>query len=238
LSRKRTPKQKKKDYIDITESIELFKGVAKLQNQIEAKTANQHDYLRSIVENDITIVHGVAGSGKSFVGIGIACQYLMERKVDKILYSRSIIASGDNIGFLPGGLSEKTSVYMESGLEYFYHFLGKELVDEYIAKKIIRLYPVELLRGHTYHNSFMILDEASSVNPRQTKLFMSRMGIQSKMLIVGDNRQSDISDNGLLFLCRYMKEIKGVGFVELTKQDILRHGLLADILGRFEENGI
>ncbi len=234
MSRKRPPKQKK----EVNTELQLFRGEPKLLEQVEAKTPNQEDFVRSIVENDITIVNGVAGSGKSFVGIGIACQYLIEGKVDNILYCRSIVASGDSIGFLPGGLSEKTSVYMESGLEYFNRFLGVQAVDDYISKKVIRLYPVELLRGHTYHNSFMIIDEASSVNPRQLKLFMSRMGTNSKMLIVGDNRQSDIRENGLLFLNRYMRDIKGIGFVELTKQDIQRHGLLVEILTRFEDNGI
>jgi phosphate starvation-inducible PhoH-like protein len=206
--------------------------------EFKAQTRNQAEYIRTVTENDITIVNGPSGSGKSFLAIGLACQYLLETRIKNILYTRSIISSDNELGSLPGSVEERCAPYFLSGMDYFNHFFTKDKVEQFIHYGEIKVYPVELLRGHTYHHSFMIADEAQNISPRQLKLFMSRMGQGSKAIIIGDIKQSDTTYNGLKFLIDKFQGIQSVGFIELTKADILRNGLIGEILDRFEANGI
>jgi phosphate starvation-inducible PhoH-like protein len=205
-----------------------------------AKTEHQQDYVVSVAENDVTIVNGVSGSGKSYISIGLACQYLVDGKIDNILYSRSIVSCEDTIGFLKGDLHQKVEPYFQGAIDYFNHFLGKDKVAQLINYGVIKIHPVELLRGHNYNNSLMVLDESQSANPRQIKLFLSRMGKNSKAIIAGDVKQSDLSasQNGLRFMLDKFQEINKVSFIELTNADILRHDLLGELLNRFDSNGI
>lgn len=211
-----------------------------IYRDFKPKTKNQAEFLRSIAENDITICNGPAGTGKTMLSIGMAVEYYFSHKVNKILLSKSIIGCDNNIGYLPGDIDSKTHIYMQSLYEYLEYFIpNKDRMYDLIDKNALYIDPVEVLRGRTYHESFMVLDESQNVTPRQLKMFMSRMGHNSKLVLVGDTNQSDIGLNGLSFLLRQLKDssIKDVGIVEFDETDILRNGKIGPILKIFDKNG-
>jgi phosphate starvation-inducible PhoH-like protein len=206
-------------------------------DNFSAKTLTQKIFIRSIYENIITIGYGCAGTGKSLSTIAIACQQLNKQDVQQIIISKPLIGCDNEIGTLPGTVNERIHPYMYPILEYFDYFLGKNQC-RLLLNNSIHLFPIELIRGHTYHNSFMILDEAQNCTPKQMKLFMSRIGHNSKIVIIGDNKQSDINDNGLQFCINKFNRIKNVNTIEFKRNDILRHDIIPDILDVFETNGI
>lgn len=211
-----------------------------LYKEISPKTNNQVDYFRCMAENTVTICHGPSGSGKSICAIGLAVEYFFSNKIDNILISRSIIGCDNDIGILPGDIESKVSVYMQPYLEYLHEFIpNRDSLYNLIHSKAIVLDPVEVLRGRTYHNTFMILDEAQNCTPRQLKMFMTRIGNNSKLVVIGDNRQSDIRNNGLHFLLNKVNDThKDIAISELTNQDILRSGIIKDIIEIFESGGV
>lgn len=204
-------------------------------NTFKPQTENQFDFIRSISENDLTICEGPAGTGKTFNSIGLACQYLLDGKIQKILVSRSIIGCDNELGWFPGDVSEKIAPYMLPYYEYFKYFIGNTKTEELIHYGNILLYPVELLRGHTYDDTFMLLDETQNCTIKQVKLFLTRMGKRSKSIMVGDSSQSDIDSNGLKFCIDNLNGIKNVSICYLNKQDILRHPIIPHILEIFEK---
>jgi len=206
--------------------------------EFKPQTKNQHEYIRSIAENDITIVEGPAGTGKTFLAIGMACQYLLQGKLLKVLVSRSIIGCDNELGFFPGDVQEKVAPYMIPYIDYFRYFIGPDKTDKLLHFNELVLYPVELLRGHTYNNTMMILDEASNCTERQVKMFLTRMGKGSKVIMIGDSAQSDIGRNGFDFCVNNMDNLQGLGLVRLNRSDILRHPIIPHILEVFERKNI
>ena len=203
----------------------------------QAKTENQKIFIRSIIENIVTICYGFSGSGKSMCSIGVACQQLKKDAIENIVLVKPITVCGNEIGVLPGSVNERIHPYMHPVLEYFEYFLGKQNCLSLLNRKIF-LFPVELIRGHTYHNSIMILEEAQNCTPQQIKLFMSRIGQNSKIVIIGDNKQSDIYNNGLQFCIENFAKMRNVGIVEFDKHDVLRNNIIPDIIEVFEKNGV
>lgn len=203
-----------------------------LMREFRPKTKNQHEYIRTVIESDVTVCYGPSGTGKSYCAIGLACEWLLSGKVDKILVSRSIVASGE-VGWFPGDVDEKFAPYIMPYLDYFEWFLGSKF-DSYLHQHKIKFIPVELLRGHTYHNTMMICDESQSVTPKQLKLFLTRLGQGSKAILIGDNKQSDINYNGLQFIIDKMQGIPGLNFAKLDNSDILRHPIIGDIINVFD----
>ena len=201
-----------------------------------AKTQGQKEYVRSMVENDITICHGLAGTGKTLCSIGLACQYLMTGRIGKILVSRSIIGCDNEIGALPGNVDEKIQPYFYAYLDYVEWFIGKYNTQRFIEEGLIEFTPVELLRGRTYKNTFMILDEAQSTTIKQLKLFISRIGDGSKIVLIGDTRQSDIKNSGFHFCIDKLVDIENVRTVELGPQDVLRHPIIPKVMRIFDDN--
>lgn len=198
------------------------------------KTKNQASYIRSISENTITIVDGISGTGKTMLAVGMACNYLIDHKVEKILVSRSIVNTGKELGATPGSVEEKIHGHMLPLIEYFDYFLSKGKTKSLIQEEKIRLYPVELLRGHTYNNTFMILDEAQNCTIEQIRLFMSRIGYNSKMIVIGDTKQSDIYYSGFQRCLTKLDDIREVGIVSLYPEDVMRHPLIPHILEALE----
>ena len=201
---------------------------------LEAKTENQKDYIRSIIENDVIFCSGPSGSGKSYIAAGIASDHLHRGEIDQVLISRPLVCTGKEIGSLPGDLLEKIAPYLLPMQENFRHFLGRAYYGMYYNEGRIKYQPLEVMRGSTFHNTYMILDEAQNCTFEQIKMFITRMGQGSKVLINGDTKQCDLSKSGLWDCIDKLKEVEGVGISKLTTQDIQRNGILGRILNAME----
>tara|TARA_R110000824_G_scaffold273453_1_gene461937 strand:+ start:98 stop:760 length:663 start_codon:yes stop_codon:yes gene_type:complete len=201
---------------------------------VEAKTENQKEYIKLIIENDVIFCSGPSGSGKSFIASGIAAEHLHRGEIDQVLITRPLVSTGKELGSLPGDLLEKIAPYLLPMQENFKHFLGRAYYGMYYNEGRIKYQPLEIMRGSTFNNTYMILDEAQNCTFEQIKMFITRMGQNSKVLINGDTRQCDLSKSGLWDCIEKLKDVEGVGTSELTKQDIQRNGILGRILTAME----
>ena len=199
---------------------------------LRPKTRNQEAYMQSINKSDVTFCSGPAGSGKTSVSVGMACEYLIEKKVDKIIITRPVVESGRGLGHLPGTLVEKINPYLIPILEEMNQYLTKNTVETYRNRNIIELCPLEYMRGRNFHNCFMILDEAQNATFEQIKMFITRIGKDSKAVINGDLRQSDLGKHqgGLKTCMDKLSEVSGVGVCKLDYSDIVRSGIVSKIL--------
>lgn len=204
-------------------------------NTLEAKTENQKNYIRSIVENDVVFCTGPSGSGKSFIPAGLAAQKLMKDEIDTIIVTRPLVCTGRDLGSLPGELNEKIKPYLQPMEENLKYFLGRDKFGHYFNQRRIRFEPLETMRGSTFHDSFMILDEAQNCTTEQIKMFITRMGNHSKVIINGDNKQTDIYKNsGLDFCIERLSNVQDVGICKLEYHDIQRNGIIGAILYALE----
>lgn len=202
---------------------------------VQAMTDGQDDYITAIAENQIVLCYGPAGSGKSHIPLSMAGQYLLEGKVKKILISRPIAAtSAKTLGALPGELAEKYNPYLIAILEELKKYFNKTVLDEYIRNGTIELAPLELMRGRTFNDTFMCLDEASSCTFEQLSMFLTRIGNNSQAVINGDFEQSDLQhkkdQNSFMDVVDLLDGVPGIGIVELTEDDIVRSGIIKYIL--------
>jgi phosphate starvation-inducible PhoH-like protein len=205
------------------------------QNALEAKTENQKNYIRSIVENEIVFCTGPSGSGKSFISAGIAAQKLLKDEIDTIIVTRPLVCTGKEIGSLPGELNEKIKPYLQPMEENLKYFLGRDKFGLYFNTRRIRFEPLETMRGSTFHNAYMILDEAQNCTMEQIKMFITRMGQDSKVIINGDNKQTDIYSHSGLDVCMdKLSTVRGVGICRLGYNDIQRNGILGAVLYALE----
>lgn len=203
---------------------------------VEAKTDNHKEYIKSILENDITICIGPAGSGKSYISAGMFSQFLHSGKYNQIIATRPLVCAGRDIGSLPGEMNEKIAPYLKPIEENIKNFLGVVYYGFYFNEGRIRYEPLELMRGATFSNSLMILDEAQNCTVEQIKMFITRMGDNSKVIINGDIKQTDIKNlNGLSIVIEKLSNIKGIGVCKLTYDDIQRNGIISDVLKALEE---
>lgn len=201
---------------------------------LEAKTENQKEYIRSIVDNDVIFCSGPSGSGKSYIAAGIAAEHLHRGDIEQVLITRPLVCTGKELGSLPGDLLEKIAPYLLPMQENFRHFLGRAYYGMHYNEGRIKYQPLEVMRGSTFHNTYMILDEAQNCTFEQIKMFITRMGQGSKVLINGDTRQCDLSRSGLWDCIEKLKNVEGVGICSLTTQDIQRNGILGRILNAME----
>lgn len=203
---------------------------------VEAKTDNHKDYIKSIINNDITICVGPAGSGKSYIPAGMFAQFLHSGKYDQIIATRPLVCTGKDIGSLPGEMNEKIAPYLKPIEENFKSFFGPINYGRHFNDGRIRYEPLELMRGATFHNSLMILDEAQNCTLEQIKMFITRMGLNSKVVINGDIKQYDIRNmTGLATVLSKLSSVQGIGICKLTKDDIQRNGILGRVLDALEE---
>lgn len=204
---------------------------------LRPKTRNQESYMGEIHKSDVTFCSGPAGSGKTSVSVGMACEYLIEKKVDKIIITRPVVESGRGLGHLPGTLVEKINPYLIPILEEMNNYLTKNTVETYRNRNIIELCPLEYMRGRNFHNCFMILDEAQNATFEQIKMFITRIGKDSKAVINGDLRQSDLGkqQGGLHTCMEKLVEVSGVGVCELDYSDIVRSDIVSKILMRLNK---
>jgi phosphate starvation-inducible PhoH-like protein len=200
------------------------------------KTENQGRYLNSIKTNDVTFGLGPAGTGKTFVATVWAADQIREKKWDKLIVTRPACEAGDeSIGFLPGDISEKFAPYFAPVLAILNERLGASTVEGMIHSGRIEVAPLGFLRGSTFKNSIVLLDEAQNTTPKIMKMFLTRLGQGSKLIIDGDLKQSDISGvNGLWDATKRLDGVKGIGQITFSRDDIVRHGLVRDIIDRYE----
>jgi phosphate starvation-inducible PhoH-like protein len=204
-------------------------------NVLEAKTENQRNYIRSIIENDVIFCTGPSGTGKSFIAAGIAASRLLKDEVETIIVTRPLVCTGKDIGSLPGELNDKIKPYLAPMEENLKYFLGRDKFGLYFNTRRIRFEPLETMRGATFHNSYMILDEAQNCTMEQIKMFITRMGDHSKVIINGDTKQTDLyRDSGLYYCLEKLNNLQGVGICSLGYNDIQRNGILGRILNALE----
>jgi len=209
-----------------------------LTHEFKPKTRNQSEYVKAVLKNDVTICVGPAGTGKSAVAVGLAVAYLYHKKAEKIVISRPVVeASFKSIGALPGDIREKLNPHVRPVYEELVSYLGKPRVERMIKEEIIEICPVEMMRGRTFTNSIMVLDEAQNAMFEQLVMFSTRLGLGSKAIINGDLKQSDLPYQylgGFDDFIDIMSEVDGVAIVELDKSDNQRHPTVRNIIDALE----
>ncbi len=207
---------------------------------IKAKTANQQKLVQSVNENDLVFALGPAGTGKTFVSVAMAVKALKNKMVKKIIITRPAVEAGENLGFLPGDLKEKIDPYLRPIYDALNDMLSFEKLKYYMEREVIEIAPLAYMRGRTLNNAFILLDEAQNTTPMQMKMFLTRMGPDSKMIVTGDTTQIDLPHNqksGLNEAVRILSQTKGIGFVELNERDVVRHKLVRDIIEAYGKSG-
>jgi len=202
---------------------------------ITAKSENQKLLLKSIKENLITIVAGPPGSGKTRIAVVSGLREFVMGKYDRMIFTRPCVeANHENLGFLPGDLNEKIYPYMYPIFDFLEDFLNIKQIEEYIKSGAIRTFPLAFMRGTTFRNSFVLLDECQNTNPEQVRMFLTRIGENCKVVITGDPHQTDIKGkNGLVDACERLEGISGLNIVRFTKEDIVRNPIVTAIEDRY-----
>jgi phosphate starvation-inducible PhoH-like protein len=199
--------------------------------EIKPRSVKQRSYLNSIEQNIITIGIGCAGVGKSYIALSYAAQQLELKNISKVIITRPIVEAGEKLGFLPGELGEKTAPYMLPMLEILNKRLGKSTVDYYLKRGVIEFKPLAYLRGTTFDNAIVILDEAQNCSESQMRMFLTRIGEDVKVIIDGDLDQQDTNDrSGLADAIRRLVYVNNVGIIKFDVQDIVRSGIAKEIV--------
>ena len=205
------------------------------------KTIGQKRYIESINNNDIVFGTGPAGTGKTYLAIALACQAFRNKQFERIILTRPAVEAGESLGFLPGDLKEKVDPYLRPVYDALFEIIGGEQYQKYIEKGLIEIAPLAYMRGRTLDKSFIILDEAQNTTPEQMKMFLTRLGYSSKMVITGDLTQTDLPRgkmSGLKNAIELLKHTKGIGIEELQKVDIVRHPLVRKVIEVYEQEAL
>lgn len=209
-------------------------------DSIRAKTEGQKNYIQLANKNDITFCIGPAGTGKTYLAVAMAVAAFKNREVQRIVLTRPAVEAGESLGFLPGDMREKVDPYLRPLYDALSEMLQAEKVKEFIDKMIIEIAPLAFMRGRTLNHSFIILDEAQNTTPTQLKMFLTRLGQNSKAIITGDISQIDLPDkknSGLVQVQKILNGIDGIAFCYLDKADVVRHRLVRDIIDAYERYG-
>lgn len=207
---------------------------------ILARTANQQRLVDSFDENDMVFAIGPAGSGKTYTAIALAVRALKTKKVRKIILSRPAVEAGEKLGFLPGDMKEKIDPYLQPLYDALEDMIPPMKLKEYIENKVIQIAPLAFMRGRTLNDAIIILDEAQNTTKPQIKMFLTRLGLNGKMIITGDITQIDLplsQQSGLVHAMQVLHGIKGIATVEFNKHDIVRHKLVQKIVEAYEKQG-
>jgi len=207
------------------------------KRSITPKTLNQKVYLDAIEKNDMVFGIGPAGTGKTYLAVSMAVRALIDKKVNRIVLTRPAVEAGERLGFLPGTLQEKIDPYLRPLYDALYDMLDAERVDRHLERGIIEIAPIAFMRGRTLNDSFVILDEAQNTTPEQMKMFVTRIGYNSKAVVTGDVTQIDLPSgklSGLVEAERVLGRVEGLDFVHFTERDVVRHPLVQRIVRAYE----
>ncbi|MDD3640165.1 MAG: PhoH family protein [Atribacterota bacterium] len=217
------------------EEIHVFKK----DKIIRPKTFGQKRILEKIQNNDILFVIGPAGSGKTYLAVAIAISALKKKEVDRIILIRPAVEAGESLGFLPGDFMEKIDPYFRPLYDAIFEMMPSDKFQHYLDRGIIEVAPLAYMRGRTLNNSFIILDDAQNTTLGQMKMFLTRFGFGSKIIVTGDITQIDLPESknsGLVKISNILNDIKGIEFVNLEKNDVVRHGLVKEIIKAYEKS--
>ena len=204
---------------------------------ITARTANQEQLLADFDKNDLMFATGPAGSGKTYTAIALAVRALKNKQVRKIILSRPAVEAGEKLGFLPGDMKDKIDPYLQPLYDALEDMIPPFKLREYLETHVIQIAPLAFMRGRTLSDAVIILDEAQNTTPQQIKMFLTRLGFNSKMIITGDMTQIDLpptQQSGLIHAMRTLKNVKGISFIEFNKKDIIRHKLVSRIVEAYD----
>src|SRR4051812_47683128 len=206
--------------------------------KIAPKTVNQKRYVDSIRRSTITFGIGPAGTGKTYLAIALAVAALVDREVSRIILTRPAVEAGERLGFLPGDIAAKVDPYLRPLFDALMDMLDSDKVNQHLERGVIEIAPLGFMRGRTLNDSFIILDEAQNTSPEQIKMFLTRLGFNSKMVVTGDVTQIDLprdEASGLLVIGDILKDVEGIEFVRFGGEDVVRHKLVQRIVAAYNE---
>ena len=205
---------------------------------VQPKTLGQKEYINLIKNNDITFGIGPAGTGKTYLAVAMAVKAFKRDEVSRIILTRPAVEAGENLGFLPGDLKDKVDPYLRPLYDALFDMLGADKFNKYLERGLIEVAPLAFMRGRTLDNAFIILDEAQNTTREQMKMFLTRLGFGSKAVVTGDLTQTDLPDNkksGLLHARDVLKGVEGIGSINLTERDVVRHALVQRIIVAYDK---
>jgi phosphate starvation-inducible PhoH-like protein len=208
-------------------------------SKVAPKTVNQKRYVDAIRDNTVTVGIGPAGTGKSFLAVAMAVAALSRREVNRIVLTRPAVEAGERLGFLPGDVMAKVDPYLRPLFDALYDMLEPERVNQHLERGVIEVAPLAFMRGRTLNDSFIILDEAQNTSPEQMKMFLTRLGFNSKMVVTGDVTQVDLPQDqrsGLMVISDVLDEVEGIEFVRFGGEDVVRHKLVQRIVAAYNEH--
>ena len=215
-------------------------SLATRRADLRPRTPNQGRYMDNIAAHDITLGIGPAGTGKTFLAVACAVDALERSSVQRIILTRPAVEAGERLGFLPGDLMEKVNPYLRPLYDGFIGLLGGERFRTWRDNDVIEIVPLAYMRGRTFEDAFMILDEAQNTTPEQMKMFLTRMGTGSKAVVTGDTTQTDLgarATSGLVRVLEILKNVEGIGFYKMTEDDVMRHPLVKSIIRAYTAHG-
>ncbi len=220
-------------------NVQSFAQLIKTPNKsVIARSQKQSDYIKALRENDIVMALGPAGTGKSFLAVSVAITMLMEKKVERVILSRPAVEAGEKLGFLPGDMKEKVDPYLRPLYDALYELFGFEKIDKKIETGEIEIAPLAFMRGRTLKNCYAILDEAQNATETQIKMFLTRIGENSKLVVNGDPSQVDLinkSHSGLMKSKNILSDVKEIKIVEFDHKDVVRHPLVSKIIKAYQK---
>ena len=221
-----------------TSNVKSFKQLIKTpRKSVIARSEKQSDYIKALKENDIVMSLGPAGTGKSFLAVSVAVTLLIEKKIERVILSRPAVEAGEKLGFLPGDMKEKVDPYLRPLYDALYELFGADKIDKKIEAGEIEIAPLAFMRGRTLKNCFAILDEAQNATETQIKMFLTRIGENSKLVVNGDPSQIDLinkSNSGLIKSRDVLKDLKEIKIIEFDHTDVVRHPLVSKIIRAYQ----